>query len=219
VPALTAGILAFLRGAHQAAAAAPQPQLHLRTLNPLLQPSLDACRAWSAQPGEALQQLAVLPRAAAPWVSSAAAEEARLWGVSAFAFQGTNAHAVAQAPPAWPDVAATKDGRGLWGASQQAFAPRGERHWVHPPLHPLVRAVHLRSSSSPASRVIIFECRCAGSRRTLHVSYTHVNVYTHVYVYVIGKQAHPARLLASGMQPQPQPQRALQARSCPAPCC
>ena len=96
------------------------PILHLRTINHHVQNLLPS------------SQIIQIPREAAPLLSGDS-----LWGLSAFAFQGTNAHVV---------IGRSADGRKVkdflsWFCSEK------RRYWICPEAHPLITCVSLKSES------------------------------------------------------------------------
>jgi hypothetical protein len=135
-----AGVLGLVRLHAQLQAAAACPILHLRALNPYLQGSL---RAASRQ--------ALMPRQAAGAPSAEAAARRPAGGVSAFAFQGTNAHALLEAGGAPGGPA---------GRPAAAAPPplRPQRLYVVPRVHPLASGVRA------AGRELALACRLGGAR-------------------------------------------------------
>jgi acyl transferase domain-containing protein len=113
------------------AAAAALPLLHLRAVNPYVASSLDQLR--QGAPG------AALPKQPGP--QPEARPHATIFGVSAFAFQGTNAHAVVQ--PAAASAAALHPG---YGACRAAW--KHCRMYVLPEAHLFVR----RAAPPPQGR-------------------------------------------------------------------
>ena len=87
--------MAGLLFAHAAATqSCAVPLLHLRAVNPYVISSLEQQQAGSASAAMLPRQGGALPMAAD------GAQQGSVWGVSAFAFQGTNAHALLEAKPA-----------------------------------------------------------------------------------------------------------------------
>lgn len=148
------GVLGLLRLGSQLQQRASQPLIHLRSLNPHLSSTLEL--ATSAGPhGE---PLALLPRIASPWVTSSAdgmSPESLLAGVSAFAFQGTNAHAVLAAAPD------ASTGTHAYAAATFVPPSSATRHWIHPLLHPLMGALWTTDGGvTGGPRTLVAECRC-----------------------------------------------------------
>ena len=98
------------------------PVLHLAAMNPYVTALMER------QPGSwmAPRQPAALGMPAADAGSTSAAADAAVVGVSAFAFQGTNAHALLSAAPVAVAAAAPTGAGAAW--QQQRF-------WVAPPVH------------------------------------------------------------------------------------
>lgn len=106
------------------------PILHLRTLNPHVASVLDSNGVYQRIAG---------PRSAAPLPKESLAASAL--GVSAFAFQGTNAHVIVEGSNGWS------------GPSSQlqpaASFPWNKRHvWVHPEPLPLITRILMCSPSA-----------------------------------------------------------------------
>ncbi|PNH02167.1 Erythronolide synthase, modules 3 and 4, partial [Tetrabaena socialis] len=168
-----AGLLGVLRLGSQLQQRASQPLIHLRTLNPHLSATLEMAVAGSAP-------LALLPRTSSPWIGSAGpagpaeahrglSRETLVAGVSAFAFQGTNAHAVLAAAPG---VTAAEGGGMVVAASDAAAAwttPRAaSRYWIHPSVHPFVGGAWGAGPgpmvAGGGARVLTVECRISAAR-------------------------------------------------------
>jgi 3-oxoacyl-(acyl-carrier-protein) synthase len=127
-----AGIVALLHVALAAASAAAAPILHLRSLNPHVAGVLDGAGG------------VTIARQAAPLPSLATGGGGLRYGISSFAFMGTNAHVLAQAAPA--------------ASAAPAPAPmawRARQHWVAPPAHLLVRRGGLSSGGGGAPALVL----------------------------------------------------------------
>lgn len=98
------------------------PILHLRSLNPHMHPML--------QPGKAGDRGTHIPRQLGGLTGRGCKAEPLHAGVSAFAFQGTNAHVVISAPSDSTDS--------LTPSQQGVVQFQRQRHWVAPPPHALV---------------------------------------------------------------------------------
>jgi hypothetical protein len=130
-----AGLTGLIYAAQQAAAAAALPIQHLRRLNPYVVSAIDS--AWPA--GGAAGGSLVMSRTAMPLQSLAGAEQQGLLalGVSAFAFQGSNAHAIVTSKTFSAGAlmssrrASGSAHRGGWG-SAGALSWSTARVWVHP---------------------------------------------------------------------------------------
>ena len=107
---------------------------HLRAVNPLL---------LSAAKGTSRNKPMALPRQDAPagCAPPAAAEQQAVQGVSSFAFQGTNAHAVLCITEGAAGAKAAAPGGAIW---------RRQRHWYASATHQLLRAGAVDSSRREA---------------------------------------------------------------------
>ena len=94
----------------------------------------------------------VLPRQSAAFPLHASTP-ALLSGVSAFAFQGTNAHAVLEQP-----------GSSANTSRLQALAWAKDYHWVAPEPHVMLHSVH-SVHSAPARKALALECRLSATPR------------------------------------------------------
>lgn len=120
--ARTAGLTGLAYAVEQLRLSLAAPILHLRTPNPHVMGVLDSAACYGR---------IAAPRMPAP-LASAGAKPAAL-GVSAFAFQGSNAHAVVSAAP-----------KALRGGAPRAAVTlpwAKQRVWVHPAVAPLVTRV------------------------------------------------------------------------------
>ena len=130
--------LAHLQQALEGAAA--HPILHLSALNPLVASTL-------TQPGASF-----VPRQHAPCCGAAQAQPqmaAGVWGVSAFAFQGTNAHALLMlgGDASLPSQLLSNPGSAAWAWAK-------ERYWIGPEVHSLVGRMALTARTAGA---VLFE--------------------------------------------------------------
>ena len=126
------------------------PIMHLRNLNPHLLPML--------QPGRAGARGAHIPRQTGGLIGRALQAGAFHAGLSAFAFQGTNAHVIMAAPHASDST----DSQDRFGCKTDMHFQR-QRHWVAPAPHALLIAAAAANSvitfhsdlSSPASAFLL----------------------------------------------------------------
>ena len=88
-----------------------------------------------------------------------------LCGVSAYAFQGTNAHAIIQRPPEAPAGGSAAGAAGLPNTSRPTVALwQKEAHWVGPPVHALLHAGRpLAGGSRKAS--LALDCQLSATPR------------------------------------------------------
>jgi acyl carrier protein/short-subunit dehydrogenase len=161
-----AGVVGILHASQLTSAHTALPISHLRSLNPDVGVIFElSLRAWATLPRQAGPQ--PQPASAAAVTSSAAAEEASICGVSAFAFQGTNAHVL------------------LFSGDIQLAAPAGsamalpwaeQRHWVHPPLSRLLA----QAAVPPSAGHIYFETLLPQEASALQASSIVAVLYTAV---------------------------------------
>lgn len=98
------------------------PVMHIRNLNPHIHPML--------QPGKAANRGAYIPRGVGGLIGTSSNAGPLHAGVSAFAFQGTNAHVI---------MSASSDCTDSFMPSHQEVVPfQRQRHWVAPPPHALL---------------------------------------------------------------------------------
>jgi hypothetical protein len=145
-----AGATGLIYAAQQIAAAAALPIHHLRSLNPHVTSAIDsALPVGAAAAGGCL----AMPRTAMPLQSLAGAERQGLLalGVSAFAFQGTNAHAIVTSRPL--DLSSSTGGG--WGSPVLPWAT--SRVWLHPLACTLLPSV----LKAAAGRGVIYELQLA----------------------------------------------------------
>ncbi len=145
------------------AAAAAQGHSSVREIRLACLPPPPAVAA-ASQHGPAYRVAA--PRQLAP-SACAEADGQLLGGISSFAFQGTNAHAIL----AKQTDAATF---ALPGASQAfivAAAVQRTRYWVLPAAHPLIGSARAGGAGT-AGRSIRFECQLAAPRLALYSDHT-----------------------------------------------
>ena len=105
------------------------PAMHLRNLNPHMHPML--------QPGKAADRGAHIPRQVGGLMGSSSQAGPLHAGVSAFAFQGTNAHVIMSASSDRTDSSTL--------SHQQVVHFQRQRHWVAPPLHALLMTAEASS--------------------------------------------------------------------------
>ena len=115
-----AGVVSLIMAANSLAHTVQFPIMHLRTLNPHVEAIL------GASPG-----VVALPRASGglPHGATQASDAHMCTGISSFAFQGTNAHAILQAAPRINTQT----------ASQVKMQWQQQRRWVLPRAHCLIR--------------------------------------------------------------------------------
>ena len=131
-----AGVMNMLQACMALQSAYVLPVLHLRSLNPHVTSAFDQAAATC--------KIAVLRQAAAMGVSKGA--NSVLSGVSAFAFQGTNAHVLMQGAAA---------GRaGVSRAATGSLIWQHGRHWLAPEPHML-----LTSFMSHAGKTLLMQCQ------------------------------------------------------------
>jgi hypothetical protein len=160
-----AGITGLIYAAQQAAAAAALPIQHLSALNPYVTSAID-----SAVPVGAVGGVMAMPRTSMPLQSLAGAERQGLLalGVSAFAFQGSNAHAIvtstslAAVDSSTGSDSYSKGSRG-WSASS-ALPWSTSRVWVHPLACTLLTSV----VKAAPERGVVFELELSVS----HLAHT-----------------------------------------------
>ena len=111
------------------------PMMHLRSINSHLRDML--------VPNSALPRSAFIPRQATGMQQSSRGSSAAsglVAGVSAFAFQGTNAHVILQAHPASHDASQT-------AVTSSPLLLRQQHHWVAPPVHAMLLHVGVQSGN------------------------------------------------------------------------
>jgi hypothetical protein len=143
-----AGLTGVLYAVHQLRHASAAPILHLHTLNPHVTAAISSVEGAGTR--------LAMPREVLPLVGATAALSVGV-GVSAFAFQGTNAHAIISAVdsvPCQPNVVGS-------GASAEPSWEK-QRLWVHPKLSALVcSAAVLGGPGAGAS--VMFQCRLSAA--------------------------------------------------------
>ena len=117
-----AGVMNMLHACVAQQSLSTLPVLHLHSLNPHITSAFNQ----SAAKGKVL-----LPRQATAMVAVQAGDQI-ISGVSAFAFQGTNAHVLLQG--------AAPRGAGPSGAAQSSLVWQQSRHWLAPQPHVLLTA-------------------------------------------------------------------------------
>ena len=138
--------LAGLLFAHAAATHSVAPPLmHLRAVNPYVSSALEQQAAAQA----------LLPKQGGA-LPVASEQHAPTWGASAFAFQGTNAHALLATVPAQGSAP-----RAVPAAAAPAWQHR--RFYVLPEVHLLISAAAV-DAGSPAARRVLFHAELAAAR-------------------------------------------------------
>lgn len=151
-----AGLLFALGAASQQLAL---PLMHLTTVNPYVASTLDQQqqRSKGMQPGLAVAD-ALLPRQGGPLPHAEEQQQGCIWGVSAFAFQGTNAHALLEV------AAATSDAPEPDSAAVPAW--QHKRQHVLPMAHQLISAAAVAGNAgrgaAPSGRAL-FHAELAGA--------------------------------------------------------
>ena len=137
--------MAGLLFAHAAATqSCAVPLLHLRAVNPYVVSSREQQQAGSASAAMLPRQGGALPMAAA------GDQQGSIWGVSAFAFQGTNAHALLEAKPAEATI------------SVQAISA-AMCSWQHKRQYVLPEANALIAAASMAGTKVLFHADLAAA--------------------------------------------------------
>lgn len=145
--------LAGLLFAHAAATnALALPLMHLRTVNPYVASTLEQQQQAA---GRAAVAPAVLPKQAGGLPVALPGQQGASWGISAFAFQGTNAHALlAAAPLEAASVAAPTSTAPAW---------HNKRLYVLPEAHMLIATASLSGPSGAAQCSVAFHAELAGA--------------------------------------------------------
>lgn len=133
-----AGVMNILHACTAFQSSASLPILHLHTLNPHIAATLDQSAA---------RGLAYMPRQTAPAMLQGSSAAVALAGVSAFAFQGTNAHVIMQSNSSTAHAAAR-------GMSHRQLPWKMNRHWLAPQAH-LLLSRFLKLSSS----TVVMQCQ------------------------------------------------------------
>ena len=134
------------------------PLLHLTSINPYVASALGS----AAQHGAAHR--AAAPRQPAPATAADAGASMLLGGISSFAFQGTNAHAIVGKQLG--DFALPSPG----AAFLEAAAVQRTRYWVLPAAHPLISGGGLGSAGA-GGRAIQFDCQLLAPRLALYADH------------------------------------------------
>jgi hypothetical protein len=152
-----AGLTGLIYAAQQAAAAAALPIQHFRSINVHVASAIES----ALPPGIAAGGTLALPRAAMPLQSLAGAKQQSLLalGVSAFAFQGSNAHAIIASRVQETALAAPRS-TGLVGWGSAALPWATSRVWVHPQPCTLLSTV----LKAAPERGIMFELELSAAR-------------------------------------------------------
>lgn len=147
-----AGLVGLLFAHAAATQLLTTPLMHLRAVNPYVASTLEQQQAQQT-PGASIVAPALLPRQGGGLVETGQEEQASTWGVSAFAFQGTNAHAVLSAAA----VGSTP----LHASADLEALPawQSRRHYVLPEAHLLIASAAVApaptgSAGRGASRVL-----------------------------------------------------------------
>lgn len=131
-----AGVMNILQACFAFQTSTTLPILHLHTLNPHITETLDQSAAIGS---------AHMPRQTAPSMTHSSNSMLGVVGISAFAFQGTNAHVIVQSSIAQSAVA---------GVTHTQLTWRMNSHWLAPRIHMLLsRFVKLSSST------VVMQCQ------------------------------------------------------------
>lgn len=145
--------LAGLLFAHAAAThALALPLMHLRTVNPYVASTLEQQHQAA---GRTAVAPAVLPKQAGGLPAASPGQPGAAWGISAFAFQGTNAHALLAAAPL--------EAAGVAAPTAAAPAWHNKRLYVLPEAHLLIATASLGGPSGAAQRSVAFHAELAGA--------------------------------------------------------
>ena len=148
-----AGLAGLLFAHATATQALSLPLLHLRAVNPYVASTLEQ-QQQQQQKGSSGGAVApaLLPKQGGA-LPAAEARETSTWGVSTFAFQGTNAHAVLAAVSGSSSSVAVQ--------LEQLPAWQGKRQYVLPEAHLLITAATV--SAAGASRRVLFHAELAAA--------------------------------------------------------
>ena len=135
-----AGIMNILQACEAFQSLTTLPILHLHSLNPHITATLDQ---------SAVMGLTHMPRQTAPSMTSSSAE-AGVAGISAFAFQGTNAHVIMQHSAAQHSTAQSA----VPGTSHSKLPWKMNSHWLAPQAH-LLLSRFLKLSST----TVVMQCQ------------------------------------------------------------
>ena len=146
-----AGLAGLLFGHTASTHGLALPLMHLRTVNPYVASTLEQQQQAA---GRAAVAPALLPKQAGGLPAAASVRQGAAWGVSAFAFQGTNAHALLAAAPL--------ESASVHAATAAAPAWHNKRLYVLPEAHLLIEAASV-SSRGTAQRRVAFHAELAGA--------------------------------------------------------
>ncbi len=147
-----AGLAGLLFGHAAATHALALPLMHLRTVNPYVASTLEQQQQAA---GRAAVAPAVLPKQGGGLATAAAGQQHAAWGISAFAFQGTNAHALLAAAPL--------EASNAIAATAAAPAWHNKRLYVLPEAHLLIATASVSSPSAAAQRRVAFHAELASA--------------------------------------------------------
>jgi acyl transferase domain-containing protein len=147
-----AGLAGLLFAHATATQALSLPLLHLRAVNPYVASTLEQQQQQQKGSSGGAVAPALLPKQGGA-LPAAEARETSTWGVSAFAFQGTNAHAVLAAVSGSSSSVAVQ--------LEQLPAWQGKRQYVLPEAHLLITAATV--SAAGASRRVLFHAELAAA--------------------------------------------------------
>jgi len=156
-----AGLTGLIYAAQQAASAAALPVQHLRSINPHVASAVDS----TLQGAAAVNGCLSMPRTAMPLQSLAGAELRGLTalGVSAFAFQGSNAHAIVTSTAHGSSLAAlNRSSRSAAGWDSPSVPWSTSRVWVHPAPCTLLTTV----VKAAAGRGVVYELELSAAQMT-----------------------------------------------------
>ena len=135
-----AGIMNILQACEAFQSLTTLPILHLHSLNPHITATVDQSAAMG---------LTHMPRQTAPSMTSSSSAKAGVAGISAFAFQGTNAHVIMQHSAAQHSTA-----QSAVGTSHSKLPWKMNSHWLAPQAH-LLLSRFLKLSST----TVVMQCQ------------------------------------------------------------
>ena len=135
-----AGLVGLVFAQQSVVQRATLPIMHLRSVNAYVATSLESKAGSSV----------LLPKQMGALTSGHAEPADGTYGVSAFAYQGTNAHALLK------PAASLADGQ-AWQQPAARLPWRGQRHFVLPELSQLLHSVHIAAHAAGGSEAV-FHC-------------------------------------------------------------